>query len=158
MGRPNKYGSVILPNIDKIERWVKDGATNKAIAEKLGIAYSSFQAYIAEAYAGNEIYSALLEAYAHAREIADEKIENALFKSATGYTWTEVTREEITDAHGHVTVKEKTRTVDVPASVPAQQFWLINRNPERWKSKRENEAVEENGAGIVVMPEVKADE
>lgn len=155
MGRRNNYTAIVLPNLDKIEKWVKEGATNKAIAAKLKISYASFKEYIAEAYSGNEKYAALLDSYAHAREIADEKIENALFKSATGYTWTEHVREVITDPKGNVTVKERTRTVDVPGSVPAQQFWLINKSPDKWKVKRETVQVEDTESGVIMLPEIK---
>lgn len=155
MGRKNNYDTVVLPNLDKIIKWVKEGATNKAIAEKLGISAASFFKYLAEGESGNKHYVELFEAYAQARVIADEQIENALFKSAIGYTWTEHVRETITDPKGNITVKERTRTVDVPGSVPAQQFWLINKSPDKWKVKRETVQVEDSESGVIMLPEVK---
>ena len=44
-GRKNVYDTVIFPNINKIEEWVKSGATEKQICEALGISVSAFNAH-----------------------------------------------------------------------------------------------------------------
>lgn len=44
-GRRNVYDSVILPNLDKIEEWCRNGATEKQITECLGISVSAFNTH-----------------------------------------------------------------------------------------------------------------
>ena len=45
MGRPGKYETHVLPRLDEIADWCRNGATNAEIAERLGIAMSSFCYY-----------------------------------------------------------------------------------------------------------------
>lgn len=45
MGRPGKYETHVLPRLDEIVDWCRNGATNAEIAERLGIAMSSFCDY-----------------------------------------------------------------------------------------------------------------
>lgn len=44
-GRRSIYDTVILPNIDKIEEWSKNGGTEKQICEALGISVSAFNVH-----------------------------------------------------------------------------------------------------------------
>lgn len=44
-GRPSKYETHIKPHLDQIKKWVEQGATEKQIAQQLGVAYSSFCLY-----------------------------------------------------------------------------------------------------------------
>lgn len=156
MGRTSKYNTVIAPNLDKIEDWIKQGATDKEVCEKLKISTHTFTGYLDEARNGREEYIPLLETYTRARVIPDEKVVAALFKLATGYTWIERVHEEIESPDGKITHKYRERNVEVPPSFPAQQFWLTNKCSNDWKIRREVERVEDSGEyGVVMMPEVK---
>lgn len=42
----SKYETHVLPNLERIEKWAKEGATAKDIAAKLKIAYSTLRKYI----------------------------------------------------------------------------------------------------------------
>ena len=64
------------------------------------------------------------------------KVENALLKTACGYEYTEVK-----DSEGFVTRTTKL----VPGNVAAQKFWLVNRSPDRWKDKIEQELTTAGG-------------
>ena len=55
----SKYETHVLPNLDKIIKWAKDGATAKEIAANLHIAYSTFRKYLDEGQEGDERYAAL---------------------------------------------------------------------------------------------------
>lgn len=44
-GRPSKYETHVKPNLEQIKKWAEQGATEKQIAEQLGVAYSSFNEY-----------------------------------------------------------------------------------------------------------------
>lgn len=62
----SKYETHVLPNLDKIIKWAKDGATAKEIAANLHIAYSTFRKYLDEGQEGDERYAALSAAFAQA--------------------------------------------------------------------------------------------
>ncbi|BFH60735.1 transposase [Paenibacillus azoreducens] len=81
-GRKSKYESHVKPKLLLIEAWARDGIIDEDISKKLGIAYSTFKLY-------KEKYSALSAALKRGKEVADVEVENALFKRATGYEFTE---------------------------------------------------------------------
>lgn len=45
VGRRSNYDTNIKPYLDKIDEWLNDGATEKQIADALGVAYSSWNNY-----------------------------------------------------------------------------------------------------------------
>ena len=83
-----------------------------------------------------------------AKQVADEIVENALFKRANGYS---VDEEQITygiNENGEqVVLQKKTVKKYIPPDTTAQIFWLKNRKPDIWKDKRDvdvgaNESIE----------------
>ena len=81
-GRRNKYEEYVKPRFDEILSWLKNGATDKEIAKKLGIAYSSFRNYMNEFLE----FSALIK---KGRQNPVEEIKAAMFKRATGFSYKE---------------------------------------------------------------------
>ncbi len=77
MGRPSKYETHVLPRFDEIEDWCRNGATDKEVAERLGIAMSSFSEYKKE-------FSEFSEVLKKTKEYVDGQVENALLKNALG--------------------------------------------------------------------------
>jgi hypothetical protein len=59
-----------------------------------------------------------------------EHVESALLRCATGYD-KEVSEERLTKDGQRIRCH---RTIHVPPNVQAAEFWLINRNRERWQS------------------------
>ncbi|EJV07735.1 hypothetical protein HMPREF1334_02430, partial [Enterococcus faecalis ERV41] len=59
----------------------------------------------------------------------------ALFKSATGYEYTEVT-EELTENGMEITKKV---TKQVAPNPTAAIFWLKNRKPDEWRDRKETQ-------------------
>lgn len=132
-----KYQTNVLPRLDEVKQWCKNGVSEKVIASNLGIAESTFHEY-------KKKYPEFLECLKKGKAGADEEVENALFKKACGYNakikktfkckvveyddyGKKVREEEI--------LKEAFDEVHVSADTTAQIFWLKNRMPERWKDK-----------------------
>ena len=84
-GRKSKYETHILPYLELVEAWFRDGATEREIAKKLGVAYSTFQSY--------KVFPEFSDSLKKSRELADVRVENALFKSAVGFEYEEVRTE-----------------------------------------------------------------
>lgn len=127
-----KYETVVLPNLELIERWKRNGASEEEIAKRLGIAYSTFNVYKSQK-------SELSEALKKGAEIVDTEVENALLKRALGYNYNETTKERNEDGELVVT---KIVTKQVAPDTTAQIFWLKNRCPDNWKDKKEIDGVE----------------
>lgn len=78
-GRKSTYDTVILPHIEEIKEWLRQGKTDKECATLLGITPRTFSKH------KNSIssFSSIIE---KEREPKVEEIENSMFKSATGFT------------------------------------------------------------------------
>lgn len=75
MARPNKYESHVAPRLNEIADWVRNGATDNDIANRLGIGTSAFYDYKRE-------FSEFSEILKKTRDAVDGEVENALLKSA----------------------------------------------------------------------------
>lgn len=99
-------------NKTRIRGWCLDGLIDKQIYKNMGISRTTFYKWKSE----NSEFADLLK---RGKEIADREVENALFKSATGF----------------VGPDEKY----YPPNTTAQIFWLKNRKHEDWRDKRETD-------------------
>lgn len=77
MARPSKYQTHVEPRLEEIKDWVRNGATDKVIAERLGISEDSFYEYKRE-------FSEFSESLKKNKEICDAEVESALHKAALG--------------------------------------------------------------------------
>ncbi|HAP3901962.1 TPA: helix-turn-helix domain-containing protein, partial [Enterococcus faecalis] len=102
----------------KIEGWARDGLIDKQIAQNIGVAYSTFREWVKK-------FPALSASLKKGKEVVDRQVENALFKSATGYEYTEITKE-LTENGMEITKKVKKQVAPNPT---AAIFWLKNRKP-----------------------------
>ena len=156
----SKFYTHVLPNLDRIERWILAGATGKEIAKKLGVSPSAFKSYLARGKKGEPDFSDFLAAYTRACEPVDDDVESALHKLAIGYTvdlqktfkvreieYDEVTGKKIREYEKLVTGIDQTH---VPANVQAQIFWLVNRRGDRW-TRDPSPAPETNDDTGVIM-------
>ena len=80
------------------------------------------------------------------REMADEKVENALFHLACGYTLIEV---KVYPYGGEF--KKQPVIKNYPPNATAAIFWLKNRKPEFW-SDRPNNAADESAGNLRQRP------
>lgn len=127
--------------------WAREGYTDEQIAKKMGIVSSTFYLYKGR-------YSEIAEALKKGKEVADYEVENSLFKSACGYWYEEIQQEKLwsTELNKLITVKEKSVRKFIPPNPTSQIFWLKNRNPDKWKDKRE-ETIETNDNSFKVTIE-----
>lgn len=140
-GRKSKYETNVQPKLFEIAAWCRDGLIDKQIAERLDISIDSFYKYKKE-------FSEFSDTLKETKEIADIKVENSLNKNANGYDYEEQTvvmkKEVIYNEQGK-RVKEITYPVTVTlikhkeAETKAQQFWLQNRRPDKWRNQSQVE-------------------
>lgn len=125
-GRKNVYDTVIFPNINKIEEWVKSGATEKQICEALGISVSAFNAHKEKM----ELKEALKKGRASlVLDLRSEMIKKA-FKHTLETKKTYVTQDEngSTKKHTEITMKE------VDGDTGALHLLLKNYDKDNWKN------------------------
>lgn len=83
VGRPSKYDEYVKPYLAQIAEWKKSGATDKEIADALGIALSTFSEY-------KNQYSELSDALRIGRQTVVLNIKAALYKKAIGFEYEEM--------------------------------------------------------------------
>jgi len=107
-----------------IQSWAREGLSNEQIADKIGIGRSTF-------YDWQRNYSEISDAIKKGKEVVDFEVENALFKNATGFHYT----EEMVTNQGEVVEVTKYSTPQTAAQI----FWLKNRKNLLWSNKDEVE-------------------
>lgn len=157
-----------LPFLDHIVDWVQQGATNKEVAARLDISYSTLRDWIKKGQEGEERFAAFAEAFIRARDVCTDTVEAALYKKTQGYnakvakTFKLKRVEYDPDTGKKISEKEVLQVgyeeVHVPADTYAQIFWLTNNRKERWQHKPTQESGDnsEEGKGVVMLPEVSA--
>jgi len=118
--------------IEKICKHLKKGATITSACEAVGISRETFYDWLNKK---PDVSDTIKKAMA----IPDKKVENALFKTATGsFRYTEKHYEQVTDEKKKTTELKLVKTVRkrVPPNVTAQIFYLKNRKPEEWKDRQ----------------------
>lgn len=132
----------------RIQGWARDGLTEKDISKNMRIGASTLREWKAK-------FPPIGEALKEGKDVADRVIENALYKSAKGYTVT-ITKPVklkriIYDGETGRKVREYEEVVEVeeqlhfPAQVTAQIFWLKNRKPAQWRDKTDVQQLPTNG-------------
>ena len=153
----SKYETHVLPNLEKIITWAKNGATAKDIAAKLRVAYSTFRKYLDEGQKGDERYTALSAAFARACEVPDDAVETALFNRAKGIEYEEKTfeRKRNPDTGEFEEICTRRVTKFIPPDPTSAMFWLTNRRADRWRYKPEPVGGDEDeGSGVVLLAPV----
>lgn len=115
-----KYKEWLTPEgLVLVEGWARDGLIDEQIAKNMNVAYSTFREW-------KKKFPALSAALKQGKEVSDRQVENALFKTATGYYYQE---ETVTNAGEIVTIKKYSKP-----NTTAQIFWLKNRK-EEWTDR-----------------------
>jgi hypothetical protein len=111
-----KYTEWLTPEgLILVEGWARDGLIDEQIAKNMNVAYSTFREW-------KKKFPTLSAALKQGKEVSDRQVENALFKTATGYYYQE---ETVTNAGEIVTIKKYSKP-----NTTAQIFWLKNRKTE----------------------------
>lgn len=135
-GRKGSYKKWLeADNLILLEGWARDGLTDEQIAHNIGI-------HVSTLYEWKKKYKEFDEALKRGKEVVDYIIENALLKSAMGYQYDEVTQVRIDDEDtGKSEMTEVKRvTKDVAPNPTALIFYLKNRQPHKWRDKKQLEA------------------
>lgn len=135
MARSDSYEELIESSLDKIECWVESGATDKEVAEKLGISYSTYRKYKSASVA-------LKGRIATAKDKKNQEVEKALFKNCKGYDYYEdvvskLKVEELAEDGETILTKEVVEINSIkkhsPPNLGAQKYWLNNREKMKWQ-------------------------
>ena len=124
-----------------IESMIQNGLNYSQICEKLGVPVSVFVYW-------RRTHPEVKEAIRRGKLPMDDKVEQSLFRTATGYTYEEVTlepktlsikeieaRKNLPDPPPIPLVKKKVVRKQVAPNVLAQIFYLKNKKPEIWKDR-----------------------
>ena len=115
-GRPTTYRPEYAEQARKLCR---NGATDREIADILGICVRTFYRWRAE-------HDEFAEGLKVGKEFADDRVERALYERACGYEYSDVKIFHPAGAKEPVIVPI---TVHVPADVGAAKQWLATRRP-----------------------------
>ena len=141
-GRKNAYEEKILPRLEEIKAWCRDGLRDKDICVLLKVSLATF-------YKWKSLKPELSDALKETKSIADLRVENSLYSRAMGYEYEETVQEVKTDAKGEIREKHLKKTVKtVLPDVTAQIFWLKNRKPDKWRERKKDDYSEE----VVALP------
>lgn len=112
-------------HLKKIKEWAKKGMSDFEIAQNIGIDRITL-------YRWKKKSATLSNALMQAHEVADQIVENSMFKTANGFSETHQS-DVVNKKTGEVT--RMTVTTYYPPNVTAQMFWLKNRKAAEWKDK-----------------------
>lgn len=134
----------------RLQGWARDGLSDEQLAEKMGVCPSTF-------YAWKNKYPEISEALREGKEVADRKVENALYNSCFDRKIT-IRRpfkvKEVYYNDGKRCERERVmygeEDVAIPANEKAIEFWLANRKPEKWSRKEKLEVSGEKGGPLVI--------
>lgn len=115
-----------------------EGAIDMQLCEALGCSISTLRTWRTK-------YPEFHEACKLGKEVADDLVEESLFRRATGYTFD--SEKIITVGFRAVRVPV---TEHVPPDVKACMFWLQNRRPKLWKNVSESRLTGPNGGPVEV--------
>ena len=125
-GRPSL---VNVSEVDKkaIEIIAAEGYTDKQLAEMLCVTEQTINNYKIK-------YPEFFEALKRGKDIADAKVEIALFQRALGYSHPDV---HISNNKGEISITPIIK--HYPPDPTSMIFWLKNRQKDRWRDKQEIE-------------------
>lgn len=130
----------------RLQGWARDGLTDEQIATNMGI-------NVATLYRWKNEFCDICNALKDGKDVADRQVENALFKSALGYTFDEVTKELKDDELVVTKVVHK----EVQPNTTAQIFWLKNRKRAEWRDRVENAITGADGGAVKVETLTESD-
>lgn len=135
-----------------IEAWVREGATEQELAERLGVTRKTLRRWAKE-------HDQLALALMRGRGGAAEQVENALYKKALGYNVTVKVpmrvRKRVQDPEtGQWEEREVIEMVErekhVPPDMKAVQFWLTNREKLRWQKSPGPDEDGQEGVTVII--------
>jgi len=124
-GCKSKFDTVILPNLEQIEKWIKNGATEKQICGCLGIGVSTFNAH--------KDKPELQEAIQRGRSNLIMDLRGELARIALKHT-IKTTKTYIKQEEGKDVMYTEQCEKEVDGDVGAIHLLLKNLDREEWKN------------------------
>ena len=112
----------------EIEKWARDGLTEKQIAKNLGISRNTLNDY-------KNRYPDFSDTLKRGKQVCVAEIENALVRRALGYEYEEIKTYIKDDAQGTTTYTEKT-IKHQPPDVGACAILLKNKDPKNYTNDK----------------------
>lgn len=140
----SKYETEVLPRLEEIKSWVRDGATDDEVAKRLGVARSTFFLYKGK-------YSDFSDALKKTKEIVDAEVVGALYRRAMGYDVTEY--EELYDGQGNLLSRKK-KIRHIPPDPASMSFWLQHRQRMNWGAVIEAQDAETGGVIMIAQKNI----
>lgn len=125
VGRKSKYETHIKPNFDKIDKMLNDGASEKQVAEALGVSYPAWNNYKVK-------YKEFDELCRKPRTKLVEELRSALVKRALGFTYEEKKQYIKEDEDGSKAKYTEITTKYALPDVAAINLSLKNYDKENW--------------------------
>ena len=138
MGCKGKYAEWITDDgLLRIFGWARDGLSDEQIAHNMGIRRSTLAEW-------SNRFPDIADTIKKGKAPADIEVENALYKSAIGYSVTVKKPIKVKEKRmiaGKGTIEEEhiefaEEEVYIPPNTTAQIFWLKNRRPDNWRDKQ----------------------
>lgn len=123
-GRKNAYETMIKPRFDDVSEWLRNGATERQIADNLGVGYSTFNKYKAEIKEFRELLK-------NGRKSLVLQLRGALVQRALGQTYTEKKKYKRKENGVVVEYEEETTRVALP-DIAALNLCLKNYDADEW--------------------------
>ena len=120
MGRPNKYYTHVLPNLDKIEQLALT-MSEEQIAKTLGIGYTSWKKY-------KNLYPTINDRIKKGRTQLVAELKSTLIQKARGFMYEET---ETIYEHGNL-VKKVVKNKYAQPDTGATHLLLKNYDKENW--------------------------
>ena len=145
MGKPGPPLKCDKGTFRHIIYMIAEGKTMQEIADELDVERMTIYGWLSQ----NDQY---WDDVGESRRLIDRQIETSLFRRALGYTYEE---EKVTTNNGAFTDKIKI-TKHVPPDIEACKWWLKNRQPDKWRDKRDlgfdpNEMLDEDLEELAVQ-------
>lgn len=126
-----RYERYVVGNEEAIMAAARNGADQLGICKIMGCGRTTLQ----KIQRSHPVFYDLLR---ESRDIADLKVESALYRRAIGYEVEEVTTQSKKDEDGRETITSVTRVKkQIAPDTTAQIFWLKNRQPEIWRDRHD---------------------
>ena len=136
VGRKNVYDSKIKPKFEYIKAQLGRGASEKQVANAIGVGYSTWLKYKSE----NEEFQEFLKKDVDRSELVDD-LRSALVKKALGFNYEErkVTTQEIQLEDGGTKIPAKVIRTEImtkysPPDVASINLALKNYDKENWSN------------------------
>lgn len=123
-GRPSPYAKV---NLEQVEKLCLLGATDDDLAEFYSVSRTTVNNWKNE-------HPEFLDTIKRGKEMADAEIANSLYHRAKGYSHPEV---KVFQSDGAIITHDVIK--HYPPDTAAAFIWLKNRQPGKWRDKKEIE-------------------